>query len=70
MPGRPRPPGTARSLRPFFTTARARGGTGLGLPIVRAIAAAIGGRVELVPGAGPGAVFRITLPNAAVAERI
>jgi len=55
----------ARIFEPFFTTARARGGTGLGLPIVRAIAAAIGGTVELVPRDGSGAVFRITLPHGA-----
>jgi signal transduction histidine kinase len=53
----------ARIFEPFFTTARARGGTGLGLPIVRAIAVAIGGTVELVPCTGGGALFRITLPH-------
>lgn len=56
----------ARIFEPFFTTARAKGGTGLGLPIVRAVAAAIGGTVALLPGAGKGAAFRITLPGSAV----
>ena len=56
-------PDAARIFEPFFTTARAEGGTGLGLPITRAIAAAIGGTVELLPAAGKGAVFRITLPH-------
>jgi|HubBroStandDraft_1064217.scaffolds.fasta_scaffold00090_20 signal transduction histidine kinase len=53
----------ARIFEPFFTTARAQGGTGLGLPIVRAIAAALGGTVELMSGAGRGAAFEIRLPN-------
>jgi len=44
--------------------ARSRGsGTGLGLPIARAIAEAHGGRLELVR-AGPGALFRLSLPAA------
>ena len=55
----------ARIFEPFFTTARARGGTGLGLPIVRAIAAALGGQVALLPSDGRGASFRITLPGMA-----
>jgi len=37
-------------------------GTGLGLPIVKAIAAAHGGRVELVSEEGKGARFAILLP--------
>jgi signal transduction histidine kinase len=42
--------------------ARTRGGAGLGLSIVRAIAEAHGGRAELVPGVG--ATVRIWLPRA------
>jgi two-component system, OmpR family, sensor kinase len=38
------------------------GGTGLGLPIVAAIARAHGGRVELVSTPGRGATFRVLLP--------
>ncbi|MGQ0842530.1 MAG: sensor histidine kinase [Sporichthyaceae bacterium] len=37
-------------------------GAGLGLSIVRAIAAAHGGVVGLIPRPGPGATFRIDLP--------
>ena len=45
----------------FFTTARDRGGTGLGLAIVRALIAAHGGTIALVPSAR-GAAFQIGLP--------
>lgn len=38
-------------------------GTGLGLAIVRAIVNAHKGQVEVDPGAGQGACFRITLPR-------
>jgi signal transduction histidine kinase len=50
--------------------AETRPGTGLGLPIVGAIAAAHGGRVELDGGPGEGAVFRLRLgrPLPATAE--
>ena len=43
------------------TTARDRGGTGLGLAIVRALIAAHGGTIALVPSAR-GAAFQIGLP--------
>lgn len=47
--------------------ARSRGaGAGLGLPIARAITEAHGGRLELVR-AQPGALFRLTLPEAPAA---
>ncbi|WP_067793925.1 sensor histidine kinase [Actinomadura formosensis] len=39
-----------------------RGGTGLGLPIVAAIAAAHGGRAELLSAPSKGTIVRITLP--------
>jgi two-component system OmpR family sensor kinase len=47
--------------------ARQRGGTGLGMAIVRAIAEAHGGLAEIVPG-GPGATVRIWLPRGPQAD--
>ena len=55
------PGNAARVFDPFFTTARDRGGTGLGLAIVRALIAAHGGTIALVPSPR-GASFRIELP--------
>lgn len=49
-----------RAFDPFFTTARAEGGTGMGLPIVRAILGAVGAQIELDDGPPQtGACFRI-----------
>ncbi len=45
---------------PFFTTKKS--GTGLGLPAVRRIARAHGGRVEVSSALGLGSTFRIFLP--------
>jgi len=52
----------ARVFDAFFTTARERGGTGLGLTIARSLLHPFGGRLDLLPGNGPGAAFAITLP--------
>lgn len=52
-----------RLFEPFFTSRRAEGGTGLGLPIARSLLAASHGRIELVE-TGAGASFRVTLPRA------
>ena len=52
-----------RVFEPFFTTRRDRGGTGLGLPISRALIRHAGGDIELSPTPG-GATFRVTLPAA------
>ena len=52
-----------RVFDPFFTTARAAGGTGMGLPIVRALATGVGGTVRLAPSER-GAVFEVLLPAA------
>lgn len=44
-----------------------RAGIGLGLPIARAIVEILGGKLELVGGAGKGACFRVTLHLGTVA---
>lgn len=50
----------ARIFNPFFTTRV--GGTGLGLPAVRRIARAHGGRVEVNSTVGEGSTFSLHLP--------
>jgi signal transduction histidine kinase len=52
-----------RLFEPFFTSRRADGGTGLGLPIARSLLAASHGRIELA-GEGRGATFRVILRRA------
>jgi signal transduction histidine kinase len=53
-----------RLFEPFFTSRRAEGGTGLGLPIARSLLAASHASIALVDSEG-GAAFRIVLPRAA-----
>jgi signal transduction histidine kinase len=52
----------ARVFDPFFTTARDRGGTGMGLTIARALLRAHGGTIELVPSE-KGTCFRLMIPR-------
>jgi signal transduction histidine kinase len=49
-----------RIFNPFFTTTK--GGTGLGLPAVRRIVRAHGGRVEVKSTLGLGSTFSVYLP--------
>jgi len=49
-------------FEPFFTTKQT--GTGLGLPIARAIVETYGGKLWLDQRGGEGAVFRFSLPLA------
>jgi len=51
-----------RIFTPFFTTARDRGGSGLGLTIVRSLLEAHGGTIELERGAPVGTTFKMRLP--------
>lgn len=51
----------ARIFNPFFTTTT--GGTGLGLPAVRRICRAHGGRIEVSSAPGKGSTFTIHLPT-------
>jgi two-component system OmpR family sensor kinase len=58
-----------RAFEPFYRAdpgrSRDRGGSGLGLSIVAAVVAALGGVVQVLETAGGGATFRIDLPLAA-----
>jgi signal transduction histidine kinase len=59
------PPGDApRIFDPFFTSKRENGGTGLGLPIARALAESCGGSLELEES-GTGSRFVLRVPAAA-----
>lgn len=51
----------ARVFEPFFTTARAQGGTGLGLAVVKSLLTAHGGGITLEPNVD-GARWLVTLP--------
>ena len=51
----------ARVFEPFFTTARAQGGTGLGLAVVKALVTAHRGAIELLDSAA-GTRLRIQVP--------
>jgi signal transduction histidine kinase len=61
-PGVPEPD-RERLFEPFFTSRRAEGGTGLGLPIARSLLAASQGRLTLAPSLS-GARFEAALPRA------
>lgn len=51
---------------PFYTTKKE--GTGLGLPIVRKIVDAHGGKVRILDNKGKGVIFRIEIPIPSAAE--
>jgi len=47
---------------PFYSTKRPGGGTGMGLSVAMGIVKSHGGRIDLQPAPGGGAVFTISLP--------
>jgi signal transduction histidine kinase/ActR/RegA family two-component response regulator len=51
-----------RACEPFFTTKADRGGSGLGLAVVRGIAARNGGHIEIDSEEGRGTSVRLVLP--------
>jgi signal transduction histidine kinase len=54
----------------FFTTQSGKGGSGLGLHIVKSIVCGpLGGRISVQPAPDGGALFIISLPNVAPAEK-
>ena len=56
-----------RIFEPFFTTKST--GTGLGLPMARAIANTLGGDIDVGSGEGGGALFTLRIPRAAEGGR-
>ena len=53
-----------RIFRPFVSSDTQ--GTGLGLPIARELAGALGGRIEVECEVGRGSRFRLVLPTASL----
>lgn len=53
-----------RVFDPYFTSHADVGGSGMGLPIVRHVARALGGRVDVRSKVGRGSVFTVWLPIA------
>src|ERR1017187_8216753 len=52
----------ANALRPFFTTKKGLGGTGMGLPIVFGIVTSHGGKVFLSSQPGQGTTVELRFP--------
>jgi len=50
---------------PSHPDSRQKGGTSLGLAIVKQIVDRLGGRVDFEPAPGGGTIFKVTLPQAA-----
>jgi signal transduction histidine kinase/CheY-like chemotaxis protein len=59
----------ARLFEPFFTTKPTGVGSGLGLPICRAIVSAAEGEITVETEVGRGSTFRVSLPPAPAGEQ-
>ncbi len=57
------PENLQRIFEPYYTTKAARGGTGLGLPVVRKIIENLGGFMKVSSQAGAGSLFEVYLPR-------
>jgi two-component system cell cycle sensor histidine kinase/response regulator CckA len=57
-------------FEPFFSSRRSGQGMGLGLAVVQAVAAAHGGRVDVLDTPGGGATFAVVLPGVMPEPRI
>ena len=56
------PENLARIFDPFFTTQRSKGGSGLGLAVVRRVVEGDGGTVQVADSSSEGTTFRLVLP--------
>jgi len=66
--GIPSTTGTELLFKPFVSSKKAIGNSGLGLYITRRILKTLGGQIEHVQTTDPGATFRVTLPSSVLTQ--